>query len=77
MRNLGSTSDLPQPLQLDSKPPTIPLEEYAYAEGRYQMLQQTHPQNAKRLMEAAQADVYVRWARYEQLATGRAAASRS
>jgi pyruvate-ferredoxin/flavodoxin oxidoreductase len=59
---------LPNPLRLDSKAPSIPLEEYAYAEGRYRMLQQTHPDKAMRLLEAAQEDVHTRWTRYEQLA---------
>jgi Pyruvate/2-oxoacid:ferredoxin oxidoreductase gamma subunit len=64
---------LPQPLQLDSKAPTIPLEEYAYAEGRYRMLQQTNPERVEWLMEAAQNYVHARWARYEQLAAGQSA----
>jgi pyruvate-ferredoxin/flavodoxin oxidoreductase len=61
---------LPQPLQLDSKPPSIPLEEYAYAEGRYRMLQQTDPERAERLIQAAAEDVHARWARLEQLLSG-------
>ena len=68
---------LPEPLQLDSKPPSIPLEDYAYAEGRYRDLQQSHPERAERLMEAAQEDVRARWARYERLAAAQSAGSRS
>jgi pyruvate-ferredoxin/flavodoxin oxidoreductase len=63
---------LPMPLQLDSKPPSIPLEDYAYAEGRYRMLRQTHPDQAQRLMEVAQDDVYARWTRYQELAAAHA-----
>jgi pyruvate-ferredoxin/flavodoxin oxidoreductase len=59
---------LPAPMQLDSKAPSIPLEEYAYAEGRYRMLRQTHPDTAQRLMEAAQQDVNARWTKYQRLA---------
>ncbi len=60
---------LPQPLQLDSKSPSIPLEEYAYAEGRYRMLQQTRPDDAQRLMQLAEWDVQARWKRLEDLVT--------
>jgi pyruvate-ferredoxin/flavodoxin oxidoreductase len=56
-------------LVLDSKPPSIPLEEYMYAETRYRMLTQTNPDEARRLLELAQGDVRARWDRYEQLAT--------
>jgi pyruvate-ferredoxin/flavodoxin oxidoreductase len=31
------------PLQLDSKAPSVPLEEYYYNENRYRMLTQSHP----------------------------------
>lgn len=31
-------------LKLDSKPPTLPLKEYLYAENRYRLLLQTHPE---------------------------------
>ena len=55
-------------LVLDSKPPSIPLEDYLYAEMRYRMLTQTSPAEAKRLLALAQEDVRARWQRYEQLA---------
>jgi pyruvate-ferredoxin/flavodoxin oxidoreductase len=55
-------------LVLDSKAPSIPLEEYLYAETRYRMLTQTNPTEAKRLLGLAQEDVRARWHRYEQLA---------
>ncbi|MCB0036888.1 MAG: 4Fe-4S dicluster domain-containing protein, partial [Anaerolineales bacterium] len=45
------------PFQLDSRAPSIPLEEYIYREGRYRMLTQSHPERAARLMELAQGDV--------------------
>ncbi len=56
------------PLQLDSKPPSIPLKDYAYNETRYTMLTKSKPEQAKRLMELAQQDVTGRWRLYEQLA---------
>jgi len=56
------------PFQLDSKPPKIDLEEYAYREGRYQMLTQSHPERAAKLMELAKKDVENQWKKYLQLA---------
>jgi pyruvate-ferredoxin/flavodoxin oxidoreductase len=56
-----------QPFQLDSKPPSIPLEDYMYAETRYRMLTQSDPAEARRLLGLAQQDVRDRWQRYEQM----------
>ena len=56
------------PFQLDSKPASIPLEEYIYREGRYRMLTQSHPETAERLLELAKSDVAMRWDQYMQLA---------
>jgi pyruvate-ferredoxin/flavodoxin oxidoreductase len=56
------------PMQLDSQPPSIPLEEYVYNESRYTMLKQNHPETAKRLLEEAQQDVRDRWKIYEMWA---------
>jgi pyruvate-ferredoxin/flavodoxin oxidoreductase len=56
------------PFQLDSKPPKTGLEEYAYREGRYQMLTQSHPERAAKLMEMAKQDVKNMWKKYQQLA---------
>ncbi|HXF62096.1 MAG TPA: thiamine pyrophosphate-dependent enzyme, partial [Caldilineaceae bacterium] len=49
------------PFQLDSKPPSIPLKEYAYNENRYRVLEQANPAAAAILMEEAQAAVNERW----------------
>jgi pyruvate-ferredoxin/flavodoxin oxidoreductase len=57
------------PFQLDSRPPSIPLETYIYNESRYTMLQQSHPDVAKKLLEEAQQDVANRWKTYEAWAT--------
>jgi len=56
------------PLQLDSRPPKRPFQDYAYSETRYNMLTRSKPEEAKRLIELAQQDVEARWRRYEQLA---------
>ncbi len=56
------------PFQLDSKPPRIPLKDYAYNETRYRMLSQSMPERAEKLLEEAQAAVLERWAKYEQMA---------
>ncbi len=53
---------------LDSKAPSIPLEQYIYNETRYTMLRQSDPAAAKVLLEEAQQDVNERWKRYEALA---------
>jgi pyruvate-ferredoxin/flavodoxin oxidoreductase len=56
------------PLQLDSKPPSLPLQTYAYNETRYTMLAHSDPATARRLMEQAQEDAVARWRIYEGLA---------
>jgi len=56
------------PLQLDSKAPSIPVSEYAYNETRYRMLLQSDEERAEELMKHAQIDADRRWKLYEQLA---------
>jgi pyruvate-ferredoxin/flavodoxin oxidoreductase len=56
------------PLHLDSRAPSMPLKDYLYAETRYTMLVQAHPEEARRLLELAQNDVRERWKLYEHLA---------
>jgi pyruvate-ferredoxin/flavodoxin oxidoreductase len=56
------------PLQLDSKPPSIPLTDYAYTETRYTMLTKSKPDEAKRLIELAQKDVTGRYQLLAQMA---------
>lgn len=53
------------PFQLDSRPPTITLKDYAYNETRYTMLAKSNPEEAKRLLELAQEDVTSHWKLYE------------
>ncbi|MFB3921268.1 MAG: pyruvate:ferredoxin (flavodoxin) oxidoreductase [Terriglobia bacterium] len=56
------------PLQIDSRPPSLPLEKYVYNETRYTMLARSDPAAAKRLLELAQEDVNSRWRLYENMA---------
>ena len=56
------------PLQLDSKDPTIPFTEYAYNETRFKMLTAFKPEDAKRLAKQAQEDVTSKWRLLKQMA---------
>ncbi len=56
------------PLQLDSKPPKIPVEQWMYMETRFKMLTRSKPDEAKRLLDLAQRNAQARWRFYEQLA---------
>jgi pyruvate-ferredoxin/flavodoxin oxidoreductase len=57
------------PLQLDSKAPKIPVEDYAYKETRYKMLSLSKPDEAKRLIRLAQSDADMKWRIYQHLAS--------
>jgi pyruvate-ferredoxin/flavodoxin oxidoreductase len=56
------------PLSIDSKEPSIPLDQYVYNETRYRMLLQTDEQRAEMLLKQAQQDVKSRWNYYKQMA---------
>ena len=56
------------PLQIDSKDPSIPLEQYIANENRWRMLHKTKPEEAKRLAELGQKDVLARWRMLKHLA---------
>jgi pyruvate-ferredoxin/flavodoxin oxidoreductase len=56
------------PLILESKEPSIPLEQYAYNETRYRQLAQSDEQRAEMLLKLAQEDIRARWELYRQLA---------
>jgi len=56
------------PLQLDSKEPSIPFKEYAYAENRFRRLVSQDKDRAKILAELGQRDCDRRWNLYRQLA---------
>jgi pyruvate-ferredoxin/flavodoxin oxidoreductase len=57
------------PFQLDSPRPRIPLADYIYNELRYQLLRNSDPVEAERLLVLAQAAVDQRWQTYEEMAT--------
>ena len=56
------------PLQLDSKKPSIPYREFASTEMRFGILERTDKAAADALMARAQQDVDERYRHYEQLA---------
>ena len=56
------------PFVLDCKAPSLPLDKYIYNETRYTMLVHSKPDDARRLLAEAQADVMNRWRIYEQMA---------
>jgi pyruvate-ferredoxin/flavodoxin oxidoreductase len=55
------------PFKLDSKAPTISLEEYIYNETRFKMLTKSMPERAKQLLALAQKEVSERWQLYEKM----------
>jgi pyruvate-ferredoxin/flavodoxin oxidoreductase len=56
------------PLTIDSKDPSVTVEEYAYKETRYRMLLQSDEARAEMLMKSAREDVSKRWELYKQMA---------
>ena len=54
------------PLQLDSKAPSIKVADYAYNETRYRMLLKQDEARAEELMRGAEADAIRRWSMYSQ-----------
>lgn len=57
------------PLQIDSKPPKIPLKNYIYNEQRYKLLTQTMPRKAAEFLEQAQEVVDNHWKSLTNLAS--------
>ncbi len=62
------TSQGKNPLQLDSKEPTISFEEYAYGENRYRVLKKAQPEVAARLMAQVTNETASRFDLYKKLA---------
>jgi pyruvate-ferredoxin/flavodoxin oxidoreductase len=56
------------PLQLDSKEPSIDIEEYMYNEVRFRTLRQSMPERADMLLNLAREDAKARWNMYKQMA---------
>ncbi len=56
------------PMHLDSSPPSIPYQDFIRTEARFDMLWQTHPEDAEKYLAQAQRDVKHRYHYYQQLA---------
>jgi pyruvate-ferredoxin/flavodoxin oxidoreductase len=56
------------PLRLDSKPPKITFEDFAYQETRWKMLAKSKPEEARELLRQASEHVTRKWSYLEQLA---------
>lgn len=56
------------PLVLDSKEPSIPMQDFAYNETRFRMLLQSDETRAEELMRMANEDARRRWQLYRQMA---------
>ncbi|MEN8213056.1 MAG: pyruvate:ferredoxin (flavodoxin) oxidoreductase [Pseudomonadota bacterium] len=56
------------PLQLDSKEPSIPFNEFADTEIRFSMLRRTHPEQAEEFMRKSGEEARARFDHYKQLA---------
>jgi pyruvate-ferredoxin/flavodoxin oxidoreductase len=57
------------PLQLDSRPPSVPLQTYMLNETRFSILNHADAEAAKKLLHEAEEDVRSRWDLYEKLAS--------
>jgi pyruvate-ferredoxin/flavodoxin oxidoreductase len=67
--NPGLAREGKNPFVLDSKTPSVPLEQYIYNETRYTMLVNSNPEEAKKLLGAAQENVNDRWKLYQHMAS--------
>jgi pyruvate-ferredoxin/flavodoxin oxidoreductase len=56
------------PLQLDSKPPTEDITEFAYKQNRFRALRAADPDRAEKLINELKEDVIDRWKFFEQMA---------
>lgn len=56
------------PLQLDSKDPTIPVRDFVYNEPRFKSLTSSKPEHAEELLKQLQDDVDMRWKMYADIA---------
>jgi len=66
--NPALTTQGQNPLVIDSKEPTVRIEDYAYNETRYRMLLQSDEVRAEALMKLAREDAKGRWQLYQQMA---------
>ena len=56
------------PLQLDSKAPTVTFEEFAGKQNRFRVLKKNNPEQAEQLLEASAKDFAARFDLYQKLA---------
>jgi pyruvate-ferredoxin/flavodoxin oxidoreductase len=56
------------PLQIDSREPSVPVEQYMYNETRFRMLTQSDEARAETLLKLSSQDAKSRWNFYSQLA---------
>ncbi len=56
------------PFRLDSRAPSLPLDDMLSTEGRFEMLERSDPERSEMLRAGLQRDVDERWSYYEQLA---------
>jgi pyruvate-ferredoxin/flavodoxin oxidoreductase len=68
LRAEGGTEGGRHPLEIDSRPPTIPLRKYMHNEMRFTILNHSDSAAARKLLDLAQHDVEGRWRLYEKLA---------
>ncbi|MEN8139278.1 MAG: pyruvate:ferredoxin (flavodoxin) oxidoreductase [Bacteroidota bacterium] len=61
------TKDMGKQYQLDSKAPTLPLEDYIYNEARYASVKKKTPELAADLLELAKKEIDKKWFRIESL----------
>ncbi len=57
------------PLIIESKAPSVPLEQYVYNETRYRMLLQSDEQRSEALIKQAKQNIKERWEHYRELAS--------
>ena len=57
------------PLTVDSKAPSLPLDKYIYNEPRYSILARSKPEVAKQLLEFHQKDINLKWNLYQMWAS--------
>jgi pyruvate-ferredoxin/flavodoxin oxidoreductase len=62
------TAEGKNPLQLDSKAPSVGIDEFMYKQTRFKALRQSDPARADRLLGALRQDVIARWKFFEQMA---------
>ena len=58
------------PLQIDSRAPSVPLEQVHGSENRFRMLRYSNPEQARQLSQEAQEELNQRWALYQKLSGG-------